>query len=79
MQNQVSVMFEETTVSDCADELAFACGRGKVDDMDTFEKIRLMRHATKQGREELTCAIIAMLPVELRLAAALHYEQVSLP
>lgn len=78
MQNQVKVVFEETAVSDVARELANRCGRSEVSDMDTFEKIRLMRHATQQGREELTCVLIAMLPHELRLCAALHYDQVCL-
>lgn len=75
----VRIVFEQTTVSDTARELAGRCGRNEVDEMDVYEKIRLMQHATNIGREELTCAIIAMLPVELRLAAALHYEQVAMP
>lgn len=77
-QSKPIIFFEETTVSQVARDLCLEFRRASTDDMDTFEKLRLMQYAAGQGREEFTDIIIALLPPELRLPAAILYDQISL-
>lgn len=77
-QSKPIIFFDETTVSQVANELCLKFRRASPDEMDTFERLRLMQHAAGQGREEFTDVVIAMLPPELRLPAAILYDQISL-